>query len=188
MASDRGGKVTGEVPISMMPSRSRRLSNSISNSRRESFSYPSAGFGTNPLESASRQSNHDYDEEALRWAALEKLPTYDRIRTSVFQKHTGSVRQVDVKDLSMTDFQHLLEKVHRNQEDENEQLVFKMRKRLDRYKTNDFLEDLFPICSGYIRVEDLLLIYFFHLFFLQVFSVVPGFPHSLNLFGIQNTC
>ena len=130
-----------DVPMSMMPSRSRRMSNS--NSRRESFSYPSSGFGTNPLEAAARQSNRGYDEEALRWAALEKLPTYDRIRTSVFQKSTGSVRQVDVKDLSVTDFQYLLDKVHRNQEDENEQLVFKMRKRLDRYKMHEPSEDLF---------------------------------------------
>lgn len=120
----------------MPPSISRRFSNSISRSRRESFNYPS-GFGTNPLEAAARQSNnHAYDdEEALRWAALEKLPTYDRIRTSVFQKHSGSVRQVDVKDLSMADFQHLLQKVHRNQDAEDEQLIVKMRKRLDRYLT-----------------------------------------------------
>lgn len=144
------------MPMSVMPSRSRRASNSMSNSRRESFSsYPaSQAFGSNPLEAASRQSNREYDEEALKWAALEKLPTYDRIRTSVLKKHTGSVHQVDVQDLSMMDFQDLLEKVHRNQEDENEQLVFKMRKRLDRYVQWNLCT--FSICNSYSNLLPLL--------------------------------
>ncbi|XP_024394096.1 ABC transporter G family member 29 isoform X2 [Physcomitrium patens] len=107
------------------------MSGSMSRSTRESLSnYPTA-FGANPLESALRQSNHAYDEEALRWAALEKLPTYDRLRTSVFQKHSGSVRQVDVKDLSKEDFRHLLQKAQRNADAEDEQLIVKLRKRLD---------------------------------------------------------
>lgn len=146
MASDRDGDSktvhgshnVSEIPTMMLPSRSKRMSNSVnSRSRRESFSNYPSGFGTNPLEAASRQSNHAYDEEALKWAALEKLPTYDRIRTSVFQQHTGSVKQVDVKDLSMADFQHLLQKVHRNQDDEDDQLIVKMRKRLDRYSLHN---------------------------------------------------
>lgn len=131
--SENRGKEVDEVKDVPTPlvNRSRRMSGSMSRSTRESLSnYPTA-FGANPLESALRQSNHAYDEEALRWAALEKLPTYDRLRTSVFQKHSGSVRQVDVKDLSKEDFRHLLQKAQRNADAEDEQLIVKLRKRLD---------------------------------------------------------
>lgn len=92
--------------------------------------------GSNPLEAAAMGSSKRAgdDEEALRWAALEKLPTYDRVRTSILRKDTGSLREVDVqKDLSMDDIHHLLHKLHRATGEEDEQLLVKLRKRLDRY-------------------------------------------------------
>jgi hypothetical protein len=131
----------GEIPM-----RPRRISQSMSRSVRgggdtgisgslgRAGSYSLFG-GSNPLEAAAMGSTNraDDDEEALRWAALEKLPTYDRVRTSILQKHTGSIRQVDVqKDLSMDDIHHLLHKLHRTT-GEDEQLLVKLRKRLDRY-------------------------------------------------------
>lgn len=117
-------------------SRSRRvsrdlLSNSLGPSGGVSYGL-FGGTGGNPLDLSLRQSNRDEDEDALRWAALEKLPTYRRIRTSILQKHTGSIREVDVKYLSMADFHHLLQTLHRPTDNEEEQLLSKMRKRLDR--------------------------------------------------------
>ena len=126
----------GEIPM-----RPRRISQSMSRSVRggdtgisgslgRAGSYSLFG-GSNPLEESSNRVGDD--EEALRWAALEKLPTYDRVRTSILQKHTGSIHQVDVqKDLSMDDIHHLLHKLHRTT-GEDEQLLVKLRKRLDRY-------------------------------------------------------
>ena len=128
-----------------IPMRPRRISQSMSRSVRggetgisgslgRAGSYSLFG-GSNPLEAAAMGSTNRAgdDEEALRWAALEKLPTYDRVRTSILQKHTGSIRQVDVqKDLSMDDIHHLLHKLHRTTT-EDEQLLVKLRKRLDRY-------------------------------------------------------
>jgi len=122
-------------------SRSRRSSRSMSRADfRSSSLRGSTGAtnfnifgGGNPLESALGSSHAEDDEQALRWAALEKLPTFNRLRASIFQKHTGSVRQVDVqKDLSTADFHHLLDKLHRKAADEDEQLFVKMRQRLDR--------------------------------------------------------
>lgn len=89
--------------------------------------------GGNPLENAALGSSHADDEEALRWAALEKLPTYNRVRTSIFQKHAGSVREVDVqKDLSTADMHHLLHKLHHTSGNEDDHLLVRLRKRLDR--------------------------------------------------------
>jgi len=121
---------------------SRRQSLNLSRSVRASstrFSDSlsrSAGYGyfggSNPLEAQSMGSTRDDDENALKWAALEKLPTFNRLRTSIFEKDTGSIRHMDVKDLSTTDFNHLLQKLARPTDAEDEQLLAKVRKRLDR--------------------------------------------------------
>ena len=118
------------------PGRSARHSlsstrSSFSKSARQSVGI---GFGgSNPFESAARDSSAENDEEELKWAALEKLPTFNRMRTSVLtSKDTGSVRHVPVHDLSSQDFNHLLEKFHHAPDDENQQLLAKVRKRLDR--------------------------------------------------------
>ena len=37
----------------------------------------------------SRSSREEDDEEALRWAALEKLPTYDRVRRAILPPLDG---------------------------------------------------------------------------------------------------
>ncbi|KAF4377403.1 hypothetical protein F8388_013749 [Cannabis sativa] len=39
------------------------------------------------------------DEEALRWAALERLPTYKRVRRGIFKDVVGDTKEVDVSEL-----------------------------------------------------------------------------------------
>lgn len=95
-------------------------------------SYGLFGAAGNLLDAASRSSTREEDENELRWAALEKLPTYKRIRTSILQQHTGSLRELDVKKLSVADFQHLLQTLHRPTDNDDEQILAKLRKRLDR--------------------------------------------------------
>lgn len=95
-------------------------------------SYGLFGAAGNLLDAASRSSTREEDENDLRWAALEKLPTYKRIRTSILQQHTGSLRELDVKKLSVADFQHLLQTLHRPTDNDDEQILAKLRKRLDR--------------------------------------------------------
>ena len=144
MANVKAGKEDVELgdedagALSRATSRRQSLSRSIRTSsvRLSSSLSRSAGYGyfggSNPLEGQAMGSTREDDEEALKWAALEKLPTFDRLRTSVLQKESGSMRQVDVKDLSTTDFNHLLEKVYRTTDDEHNHLLSKIRKRLDR--------------------------------------------------------
>ena len=73
------------------------------------------------------------DEEALKWAALERLPTVDRVYTSVIHGSGGGVEQVDVRDLSPLEKQELLDKLLKAAENETGQILRKMRKRLDKY-------------------------------------------------------
>ncbi|EFJ21485.1 hypothetical protein SELMODRAFT_443490 [Selaginella moellendorffii] len=76
------------------------------------------------------------DEEALKWAALEKLPTYDRLRTAIIKNvgEHGSTRHehIDVKSLGLTERRNLVEKLLATTDTENEMFIRKLRERIDR--------------------------------------------------------
>ncbi|KAK4269319.1 hypothetical protein QN277_022491 [Acacia crassicarpa] len=87
-----------------------------------------------------RTSNSNEDEEALRWAAIEKLPTYDRLRTSILQNfveqqgqpHGGSKEVVDVRKLNMNERQQIIDRIFKVAEEDNEKFLKKFRARIDR--------------------------------------------------------
>lgn len=90
----------------------------------------------NVFSRSSTQRNEVDDEEALKWAALQKLPTYDRIRT-VIMKNVGadgkvSQEEVDVRNLSHEDRQQIISKLLRVTEEDNERFLLKFRERIDR--------------------------------------------------------
>ncbi|KAI5057346.1 hypothetical protein GOP47_0027361 [Adiantum capillus-veneris] len=76
------------------------------------------------------------DEEALKWAALEKLPTYDRLRKGILQhvSNTGSMRhqEIEIRKLGLAEKRQLMEKVLHATEEDNERLLLKLRERLER--------------------------------------------------------
>ncbi|GLJ43783.1 hypothetical protein SUGI_0911510 [Cryptomeria japonica] len=76
------------------------------------------------------------DEEALKWAALEKLPTYDRLRKAILKQvmDNGNVvhEEVDVTRLGINDRHQLIEKILRVTEEDNERFLLKLRDRIDR--------------------------------------------------------
>nr|ASM90224.1 ABC-2 type transporter [Sesuvium portulacastrum] len=94
--------------------------------------------------SQARQSMraHEEDEEALRWAALEKLPTYNRLRTSILQSYADSQNQngndkilhkeVDVRKLDMNDRIQFIDRLFKVAEDDNEKFLKKFRDRVDK--------------------------------------------------------
>lgn len=90
----------------------------------------------NVFSRSSTQRNEVDDEEALKWAALQKLPTYDRIRTAIM-KNVGadgkvSQEEVDVRNLSHEDRQQIISKLLRVTEEDNERFLLKFRERIDR--------------------------------------------------------
>ncbi|KAE8678601.1 Pleiotropic drug resistance protein 12 [Hibiscus syriacus] len=89
---------------------------------------------------SSRSRRVDEDEEALKWAAIERLPTYDRLRTSVMQSFVDHEiigkkvehRQVDVTKLDMNDRQKFMDMLFKVAEEDNEKYLKKFRNRIDR--------------------------------------------------------
>ena len=84
--------------------------------------------------SISSSRKEEDDEEALKWAALEKLPTYDRLRKGILTTITGTANEIDVLNLGLQERKHLLERLVRVAEEDNEKFLLKLRNRIDRYK------------------------------------------------------
>lgn len=125
---------------------SRRSSSSFGRSHRRSASIGGSARWTNfgPDQTFARGSERREDEiddeEALRWAALEKLPTYDRIRTTILENMKGSRayrEQVDLRlmgkggDHSQKLMQNLFNAS--STEEDNEKFLRKLRARMDKY-------------------------------------------------------
>ncbi|NP_001275356.1 pleiotropic drug resistance protein 1-like [Solanum tuberosum] len=79
-------------------------------------------------------SREDYDdEEALRWAALEKLPTYRRIRRGLLlEEEEGQSREVDITKLDLIERRNLLDRLVKIADEDNEKLLMKLKQRIDR--------------------------------------------------------
>ncbi|CAA6670843.1 unnamed protein product [Spirodela intermedia] len=80
----------------------------------------------------SRSSRDEDDEEALKWAALEKLPTYNRIRKGILVGQEGGHREIEIKDLGNQDRRTLLERLVRIADEDNERFLLKLRDRINR--------------------------------------------------------
>ncbi|XP_077211687.1 pleiotropic drug resistance protein TUR2-like [Tasmannia lanceolata] len=80
----------------------------------------------------SRSARDEDDEEALKWAALEKLPTYNRIRKGILTSSVGERQEVDIQDLGVNDKKSLLNRLVRSAEEDNEKFLLKLKNRMDR--------------------------------------------------------
>ncbi|XP_027181577.1 pleiotropic drug resistance protein 1-like isoform X1 [Coffea eugenioides] len=83
------------------------------------------------LDVFSRSSREEDDEEALTWAAIEKLPTCLRIRRAILTEEEGS-KEIDVENLGELEKKNLLERLVKIAEEDNEKFLLKLRKRMDR--------------------------------------------------------
>lgn len=82
-----------------------------------------------------RSVREEDDEEALKWAAIEKLPTYDRMRKGILTAggEGGVVQEVDILGLGLQERKNLLERLMRTAEEDNERFLLKLRNRMERY-------------------------------------------------------
>ncbi|XP_074574926.1 ABC transporter G family member 36-like isoform X2 [Curcuma longa] len=85
---------------------------------------------------SSRERSAEDDEEALRWAALEKLPTFDRVRRGILslpdEGGASGLREVDVKKLGFRERRVLLERLLHVAEEDNERFLLKLKDRIQR--------------------------------------------------------
>ncbi|KAM5564592.1 pleiotropic drug resistance protein 1-like [Rosa sericea] len=85
------------------------------------------------MEVFSKSSREEDDEEALKWAAIERLPTYLRIRRGILtDQDAGKAREIDVKNLGLLERRNLLERLVKIADEDNEKFLFKLRDRMDR--------------------------------------------------------
>lgn len=84
------------------------------------------------------------DEELqLQWAAVERLPTFKRIKTSLFEvNHENGgensdqfegKRVTDVTKLGRVERRLFIEKLIKHNENDNLRLLQRLRERIDRY-------------------------------------------------------
>lgn len=93
-----------------------------------------SGHGGDVFEGSMRREVDD--EEELKWAAIERLPTFERMRKSIVKQALESGRfnyeEVDICKLGMQDRKTLLDGILRIVEEDNEKFLSKMRERIDR--------------------------------------------------------
>ncbi|XP_047327019.1 pleiotropic drug resistance protein 1-like [Impatiens glandulifera] len=80
----------------------------------------------------SRSSRDEDDEEALKWAAIEKLPTYLRIRRGILIENEGPSREIDIMNLGVLEKKNILERLVKIAEEDNEKFLLKLKERMDK--------------------------------------------------------
>ncbi|KAG0593524.1 hypothetical protein KC19_1G336100 [Ceratodon purpureus] len=120
---------------------SRKASNGYGDTRgsktrsSRSFSLGSDMFFSRKATPSRHYNSVDDDEEALKWAALEKLPTYDRLRTTILQKSLGSRvvhEEVDVTKIGFEQRRQIIDNLLQVADEDNERFLVKLRNRIDR--------------------------------------------------------
>lgn len=95
---------------------------------REAF----VGSGGDVFQKSGRRD----DEEELKWAAIERLPTYDRMRKGILKQvlDDGNVvhEEVDFANLGLQNKKQIMDNMLKAFEDDNERLLLRLRERIDR--------------------------------------------------------
>lgn len=73
------------------------------------------------------------DEEALRWAALERLPTYRRVRRGIFRDMVGESKEVDVNKMQLEEQKVVLDRLIKSVDDDWEKFFSRLRRRFERF-------------------------------------------------------
>lgn len=82
-----------------------------------------------------KREAQDEDDESLKWAALERLPTFDRLRTSIRKKCEGGrvvTEHIDVRKMDLIERQMLMESLVKDAEEDNEMFLWRLRNRIDK--------------------------------------------------------
>jgi hypothetical protein len=96
----------------------------------------------NGMETFSRSSREEDDEEALKWAAIGRLPTYSRLRKGLLTTPQGEACEIDIHKLGFQERKNLMERLVKVAEADNEKFLLKLKNRLDG-------ED----CSRYFKIN-----------------------------------
>jgi hypothetical protein len=84
------------------------------------------------VEAFSTSAREEDDEEALKWAALEKLPTYNRMRKGILTSASGKANEIDITSLGFEGRKELVDRLLKDTEEGNEKFLLKLKNRIDR--------------------------------------------------------
>lgn len=103
--------------------------NNIGRSLRSSFRRHVSSF-----RSSSGRSSVNLDEETVaQWEAIDRLPTFERLRSSVFfDDEDDKKRVVDVTKIGAPERHMFIEKLIKHIQHDNLKLLHKIRKRIDK--------------------------------------------------------
>ncbi|WCJ30205.1 ABC transporter G family member 39 [Euphorbia peplus] len=79
------------------------------------------------MELFSKSCQQEDDEEALKWASLEKLPTYLRIKRGLLNQN-----EIDIHSLGVADRKSLMQRLVSSAGEDNEKFLLKLRDRIQR--------------------------------------------------------
>lgn len=104
------------------------------------FRRASSGFRANSfsiwsdggVEVFSKSLDGDDDDEALKWAAIERLPTFDRLRKGLLKMTPGEANEVDVQDLGSQERKILIDCLVKDLDKDHEKFLLKLKNRIDR--------------------------------------------------------
>ncbi|XP_035835318.1 pleiotropic drug resistance protein 3-like isoform X2 [Helianthus annuus] len=102
----------------------------IGRSFRSSFRRRSSSWHANS-EISSVNNNDETEENLLQWAAIDRLSTFERLRSSLFDEEDGK-KVVDVTKLLPLERHMFIEKLIKHIEHDNLRLLQKLRKRTDK--------------------------------------------------------
>lgn len=81
--------------------------------------------------------NTEDEEEALKWAAISRLPTYSRMKKGLLLGSRGrEATEIDVQKLGAQEKMELMERLMKNPEEDSEKFLLKLKNRIDRYNIN----------------------------------------------------
>ncbi|KAB2081396.1 hypothetical protein ES319_A05G129400v1 [Gossypium barbadense] len=103
-----------------------------SNSLRANGSSIWRDTGYNVFSRSFRQEDDDDDEKALKWAAIERLPTFARLKKALLTTSPGETSEVDVPKLGHEERKKLMDRLIKHTEKDNESFLLKIRQRVDR--------------------------------------------------------
>ncbi|KAF0920712.1 hypothetical protein E2562_036413 [Oryza meyeriana var. granulata] len=92
-------------------------------------------FSRSSTASSRFRDEEEDDEEALRWAALERLPTRDRVQRGILQVAEGDEKvavDVDVGRLGARESRALIGRLIRAADDDHARFLLKLKERMDR--------------------------------------------------------
>ncbi|XP_024196912.1 pleiotropic drug resistance protein 3 isoform X1 [Rosa chinensis] len=113
----------------------------IGRSIRASFrSHASSFRSTSTVNAGDSRMDDDEEYYDLQWAAVERLPTFERIKSALFDDHDGASAKGDVKGTRVVDVTKIgaqerrvfIEKLIKHIENDNLQLLQKIRRRIDK--------------------------------------------------------